>query len=347
MSTETQKGMQGMKKAYNSTADQWCKSDTGFKTCPGCSDPLIEDDGFFFCEREHGTKSPPWIASELPEAIRSSRPGRFVIPGEGEFWVLTQHGDWDIGSRSIDRPGDTIVATVKRQNYTNLTAVILRRSKSRIFAAPRSGPCLAEVSQVELVKRISSHKSRVEKALRNVQTAKKIREGIRPYGFFIKAVLARQLRGVMDASITKPRGGRCLVGDCIRDAFKRGLCRACYGAAKSVTEYYPITWLDIDLLGLASPATLPSGRYYGILGRSLAIGRILGKLPPDVKKPPYQCKIAGCSQNSMRRGLCSSCYSRARKCVKKLKTSWSELESLGLAVPATYGRVEACSHLSQ
>jgi len=52
------------------------------------------------------------------------------------------------------------------------------------------------------------------------------------------------------------------------------------------------------------------------------------------RKIAARCLIEGCERDAKTRGLCKSCYQTACKAVKADKTTWEELESMGLVLKA-------------
>lgn len=58
--------------------------------------------------------------------------------------------------------------------------------------------------------------------------------------------------------------------------------------------------------------------------------------------PAPLCVIAGCGHRATAsRGLCTRCYSAAKKTVQNGQASWVELERLGLALPPQMGAFKA------
>jgi hypothetical protein len=51
------------------------------------------------------------------------------------------------------------------------------------------------------------------------------------------------------------------------------------------------------------------------------------------EKPGEVCLVDGCGREANIRGLCSRCYTAARKLVNEKKTTWETLEEAGLAKP--------------
>lgn len=50
------------------------------------------------------------------------------------------------------------------------------------------------------------------------------------------------------------------------------------------------------------------------------------------KKPETRCAVPTCERSILAsRGLCNSCYQSALKLVRENRTTWKQLESLGLA----------------
>lgn len=47
--------------------------------------------------------------------------------------------------------------------------------------------------------------------------------------------------------------------------------------------------------------------------------------------PQKRCITPGCDRQKHIRGLCASCYIAARRMIADRKTTWEELESLGLS----------------
>ena len=60
---------------------------------------------------------------------------------------------------------------------------------------------------------------------------------------------------------------------------------------------------------------------------------------PEVKIEAAKaiCLVPGCGRESKIRGLCGRCGTSARGQIRKGKTTWQQLESLGLAKPAKAG----------
>lgn len=48
-----------------------------------------------------------------------------------------------------------------------------------------------------------------------------------------------------------------------------------------------------------------------------------------------ECLIEGCNSKAKSRGLCVACYQTARQSVRTGKTTWADLEKVGLAKPST------------
>ncbi len=46
---------------------------------------------------------------------------------------------------------------------------------------------------------------------------------------------------------------KCLIENCTRPAYIRGLCKICYNGAKYHIKATPITWAQLEELGLALP----------------------------------------------------------------------------------------------
>lgn len=51
---------------------------------------------------------------------------------------------------------------------------------------------------------------------------------------------------------------------------------------------------------------------------------------PDLASPT--CVTEGCGKERRWKGLCSSCYGQAKKLIKQSKTTWDELEIMGLII---------------
>lgn len=57
-------------------------------------------------------------------------------------------------------------------------------------------------------------------------------------------------------------------------------------------------------------------------------------LPMVTKKPKIRCRTASCHRFAVNsKNLCASCYQNARSLVLDKKTTWQELEELGLCSP--------------
>jgi hypothetical protein len=75
----------------------------------------------------------------------------------------------------------------------------------------------------------------------------------------------------------------------------------------------------------------------------MEINRTLGK---PKATPPLICVIDGCGQRAKWRGLCKSCYQTAADNIRGQRATWTEFESLGLALQPTYGRTAPLAPLS-
>ena len=51
------------------------------------------------------------------------------------------------------------------------------------------------------------------------------------------------------------------------------------------------------------------------------------------------CLVPGCGREAKIRGLCGRCCTAARAQIKKGKTTWADLERLGLAAPAKHSPI--------
>ena len=58
---------------------------------------------------------------------------------------------------------------------------------------------------------------------------------------------------------------------------------------------------------------------------------------PEAERPKAEskpiCVVPGCGREAKIRGLCGRCCTAARAQIKKGKTTWADLERLGLATP--------------
>lgn len=64
---------------------------------------------------------------------------------------------------------------------------------------------------------------------------------------------------------------------------------------------------------------------------------------PNAESPKAVCVVPGCGREAKIRGLCGRCNTAARAQIKKGKTTWADLEQLGLAIPpkkAAFGQGE-------
>ena len=63
------------------------------------------------------------------------------------------------------------------------------------------------------------------------------------------------------------------------------------------------------------------------------------EVTPEVKVEATKvlCLVPGCGREGKIRGLCGRCCTSARMQIKKGRTSWEQLEKLGLAKPAKAG----------
>ena len=59
--------------------------------------------------------------------------------------------------------------------------------------------------------------------------------------------------------------------------------------------------------------------------------------PAEAEKAKAICATPGCGREAKIRALCGRCCTAARKAVKDGKTTWEQLEKLGLAKPAKAG----------
>jgi hypothetical protein len=60
---------------------------------------------------------------------------------------------------------------------------------------------------------------------------------------------------------------RCLITNCVRFPFSRGLCSACYTAARVAVKSGKTTWLDLETRGLAK-VKAKRGRKHGAFVRA-------------------------------------------------------------------------------
>jgi hypothetical protein len=56
--------------------------------------------------------------------------------------------------------------------------------------------------------------------------------------------------------------------------------------------------------------------------------------PTKTNNPTETCMVDQCKRPADTRGVCKSCYVHARVLVLSGETSWAELESMGLVMPA-------------
>ncbi len=191
------------------------------KKCPSCDEPVISVGGYFFCEREQGTRTPSWANTVLPVATKTARTGRFFIAGKSGFWKIPSHADNDL---QHDGPGEgTIIASLLRYHAKTPTAVVFVQ-----HAGPRSrkGP-----------------KAYVKKS------------GC-PYRAFIDALTECRMEDAVSSEPLKVRDipeerATCLIPGCSRTNISRGLCRSCHNSAHTLIANRGATWGELEDYGLA------------------------------------------------------------------------------------------------
>ena len=98
------------------------------KRCPSCWEPYLLAGGYFFCEREHGTRKPMLERSKLPVATRTAMAGRFTIAGKEGFWKMPSHMHKEF--LHYGPPEGSVVASIVRFGAFTPVAVVFVRGKS-------------------------------------------------------------------------------------------------------------------------------------------------------------------------------------------------------------------------
>jgi hypothetical protein len=129
------------------------------------------------------------------------------------------------------------------------------------------------------------------------------------------------------------RGMRCHVFDCTRRAAQgcRGMCKACATKARALKKSGEAPRDDTKM----KPATRrQNGRDHMALQCAITARRVANDFTSSTKERGVGgvCSVPGCDRETLARALCKSCYNSATREIRDGRTTWDELEWLGLAV---------------
>lgn len=126
-------------------------------------------------------------------------------------------------------------------------------------------------------------------------------------------------------------GAKCSVSGCYRMAARgcRGMCRSCVTKARALVESGEASW---DNIKMKPAAFRHNGRSYKALSGAITARRMAPEAAVKTRGVRGTCLVPGCDRKSEARGICRSCYNSAVLEIQKYRTSWSELENLGLAI---------------